>query len=561
MVDYVAFAGGMAHAPRERHRFYDDPVGFARECIRWPVGQHLTDYQAEILAAVPKRKRVAVRGPHGLGKSTAAAILILWFATTREASGVDWKCATTAGAWRQLERYLWPEIIKWGRRLDWAAVGCEPWNERTELLSLNIKLRHGGAFAAASDNPALIEGAHADAILYVLDESKSIIPATFDAAEGAFSGAGGDSGLEAYAFAASTPGEPVGRFYDIHARKPGLEDWWTRHVTVDESIAAGRISADWVDQRRKQWGKDSALFANRVLGEFHSSDEDGVIPLEWIEAANARWQEWDDAGRPTVAGPRTVGVDVARFGGDKTVMALLDRYPVDGQDQAGGVISELRRSSREDTMATTGRVAGIVSSSPGRVPIVDVIGVGGGVVDRLREQGFEVVAFNASESTDRKDRSKELGFVNKRAGAWWLLREMLDPAYGASLALPPDDLLTGDLTAPHYSVMSGGRIQIEAKDDIRKRIGRSPDSGDAVMQAVWEAALGLGEVWLQAMKARAETDGIEVPTLARSWRTTLADHRAGKPPPAAKAPGTSPNRDFPAHRRSGPDTPPWCRNG
>ena len=548
MVDFDVFASGVERAPQARHRFYDDPVGFARECIRWPVGQHLTDYQAEILAAVPKRKRVAVRGPHGLGKSTTAAILILWFACTREASGTDWKIASTAGAWRQLERYLWPEVVKWARRLDWAAVGAEPWNERTELLSLNIKLRHGQAFAAASDNPSLIEGAHADSILYVFDESKSIIPDTFDAAEGAFSGAGAGSGLEAFAFAASTPGEPVGRFYDIHARKPGLEDWWTRHVTVDESIAAGRISQDWVDQRRKQWGKDSALFHNRVLGEFHSSDEDGVIALAWIEAANVRWQEWDDAGRPTVAGPRTVGVDVARFGGDKTVLALLDRYPVEGQDQAGGVITELRRSSREDTMMTAGRVVGVVSSSPGRVPIVDVIGVGGGVVDRLRELKITVLAFNASESTDRKDRSGELGFVNKRAGAWWLLRELLDPAYGATLALPLDDLLTGDLTAPHWRVTSTGRIQVELKDEIRKRIGRSPDSGDAVVQSVWETALGASAVWLEAMKIRAETDGITVPTLARDWRTTLADHRAGRPG-AARV------------RSSGPDRPPATRNG
>jgi hypothetical protein len=317
----------VGHVPQARHRFYDDPVGFARECIKWPVGQHLTEYQAEILDAVPKRKRVAVRSPHGSGKSATAAILTLWFSVTREQSGVDWKVATTAGAWRQLERYLWPEIIKWARRIDWAAAGCPPWNERTELLALNIKLRNGSAFAAASDNPALIEGVHADSVLYLLDESKSIVPETFDAAEGAFAGAGGDGGLEAYAFAASTPGEPSGRFYDIHARKPGLEDWWCRHVSVTESIAAGRVSQDWVDARRRQWGADSAAYANRVLGEFHSSDEDGVIPLEWVEAANVRWLEWDEAGRPTVAGDRTVGVDVARFGGDKTVLAILDQGP------------------------------------------------------------------------------------------------------------------------------------------------------------------------------------------------------------------------------------------
>jgi len=529
----------VGHVPQARHRFYDDPVGFAERCIRWPVGQRLTKYQREVLGAIPKRRKVSVRGPHGCAKTCSAALAVLWFATTREASGVDWKIATTAGAWRQLEHFLWPEIAKWARRIDWNAAGCAPWSERTELLSLNIKLRHGQAFAAASDNPALIEGAHADSIMYVFDESKSIAADTFDAAEGAFSGVGEGSVLEAYALACSTPGEPVGRFFDIHTRKAGLEDWWTRHVTVKEAIAAGRISRDWVDQRGLQWGKDSAVYANRVLGEFHTSDSDGVIPLEWVEAANLRWQAWDDAGRPSLPGARTVGVDVARSGADQTVMAILD----------GCVITGLRRTSREDTMMTTGRVQGIVSATPGRVPIVDVIGVGGGVVDRLRELKITVVAFNASEATELKDRSGELGFVNKRAGAWWRLRELLDPAYGAELALPPDDLLTGDLTAPHWKVMSGGRIQIESKDEIRKRIGRSPDSGDAVMQAVWDAQSGSqGAIWLQAMKNRAESDGITVPTLARSWRTTLADHRAGRPG-AARV------------RSSGPDRPPATRNG
>jgi hypothetical protein len=457
-----------------RHRFYDDPAGFADACIRWPYRRGLTPYQRETLGAIPTERKVSVRGPHGLGKTTTAAVAVLWFSLTRELSGVDWKIPTTAGAWRQLEFYLWPEIKKWSRLLDWDALGCAPMSERTELLTLNLKLRHGQAFAAASDNPALIEGAHADSVLYVFDESKAIIPATFDAAEGAFSGAGAN-GLEAYALAMSTPGEPNGRFYDIHARRPGLEDWWTRHVTVDEAIAAGRISREWVDQRRLQWGESSALFANRVLGEFHSSDEDGVIPLQWVEMANERWLAWDAAGRPEVPGPKSVGVDVARSGSDQTVMAMLD----------GTVVTDLRRTSREDTMQTTGRVQGIINATPERRPVVDVIGIGAGVVDRLRELKITVSAFNASEGTDRKDRSGELGFTNTRSAAWWNLREQLDPTYSPTLALPPDDLLTGDLTAPHWRVMSGGNIQIESKDEIRKRLGRSPDSGDAVMQAVW----------------------------------------------------------------------------
>jgi hypothetical protein len=510
-LDFAALADHVAREARPRHRFYDDPVGFAQSCIRWPPDQRLTAYQREVLAAIPKRRKVSVRGPHGLGKTTLAAIAVLWFATTRELSGTDWKIATTAGAWRQLERFLWPEIVKWARRIDWDTVGCDPWSERTELLSLNIKLKHGQAFAVASDNPALIEGAHADSILYVFDESKAIAADTFDAAEGAFSGVGEGSALEAFALAMSTPGEPVGRFYAIHARKPGFEDWWTRHVTVKEAIHAGRISRDWVEQRRKQWGESSAVFANRVMGEFLSSDEDGLIPLAWVEAANERYAAWVEVGSPPAPGPRTVGVDVARSGGDMTVMAVLD----------GCVVTGLRRTSREDTMMTTGRVQGIVDATPGRVPIVDVIGVGGGVVDRLRELKIAVVAFNASEATDHKDRSKELGFLNKRAAAWWRLREMLDPAFGPELALPPDDLLTGDLTAPHWFVRSGAKIQIESKDEIKKRLGRSPDSGDAVVQAVWKVnSGGMGMAWMEYMK---RTVG-DLPK--RDWRSALAEHRA-----------------------------------
>lgn len=465
-------------------RYYNDPAGFATQAIRWPTGRGLAAYQSEVLGSIPVRKRVSVRGPHGLGKTSQSALAILWFALTREAAGRDWKCVTTAGAWRQLEHYLWPEIKKWAKRIDWEQLGRPPLDERTEMLSLKLKLRHGEAFAAASDKPELIEGAHADSVMYVFDESKAIIPETFDAAEGAFSGASDDADLEAFALAMSTPGEPNGRFYDIHRRAPGLEDWWARHVTLEEAIAAGRVSRDWADQRRKQWGKDSAVYNNRVLGEFHSSDEDGVIPLSWVEAANERWRMWNEAGRPEQGSPHTVGVDVARSGMDKTILAIRHDW----------IVTELRESVREDTMATTGRVSGVLTGDPSSTAIVDVIGIGAGVVDRLRELGLPVEAFNASAGTTRKDATGELGFANLRSAGWWNLRESLDPARGAELALPTDDELLGDLTAPHWRVMSGGKIQVEGKDDIRKRIGRSTDRGDAVMQGCWTS----GDTWANA---------------------------------------------------------------
>lgn len=450
-------------------RYWSDPVGFLRDCIRWPEGKHPTVYQLEIMAALPERRRVSVRGPHGLGKTALAAWIVLWFGLTRD--GEDWKIITTASAWRQLEVYLWPEIHKWARLLRFDVLGRPPLTDN-ELLHLNLKLASGAASAVASNQPALIEGAHADHILYLFDESKAIPPDTWDAAEGAFSGAGGDTALEALALAVSTPGEPAGRFYDIQRRAAGYEDWWVRHVTLDEAIAAERVSAEWVEQRARQWGRDSAVFQNRVLGEFCSSDEDSVIPLAWVEAAMARWE----ANRTQPRAPFTCcGVDVARSGADFTVIA--PRY--------GRRIEELRHSHLEDTMATTGRVVGVLQGAGSGYAVVDVIGIGAGVVDRLREMRLPVEAFNAGEGTPRTDMSGELGYVNKRSAAWWTMRELLDPGNGFEIELPPDDLLTGDLTAPHWRVTSGGRIQVESKDDIRKRIGRSTDSADAVIQAFW----------------------------------------------------------------------------
>lgn len=466
-------------------RFYDDPVAFADQCIAWPDGRGLTPYQRDVLAAIPTKRRVSVRGPHGLGKTGMTAIAILWFALTRDAAGRDWKIVTTAGAWRQLIQFLWPEIHKWARLIRWSVVGRDPFDERAELLALNIKLRYGSAFAVASDNAVLIEGAHADSIMYVFDESKAVSAETFDAAEGAFSGASADSENEAFALAMSTPGEPVGRFYDIHRRAPGLDDWWPRHVTKAEAIAAGRITEEWCQKRREQWG-ESAVYYNRVEGEFYSSDEDGVIPLAWVEAANERWRAWDEGGRMSVDGLRVVGVDVARSGADKTVLAI----------RQGHIITELRHTSKEDTMATTGRVKGLVDANPKMQAVVDVIGIGAGVVDRLREQRVAVDGFNASEGTSRRDRSREMGFTNCRSAAWWNVREMLDPTNAVLAALPPDDKLTGDLTAPHWRVVSGGKIQIESKDDIKKRIGRSTDDGDAVCMALWPQSAG----WLEVNK-------------------------------------------------------------
>lgn len=451
----AAMAARGARAGLSR-RYASDFPAFAADRL----GADLAPYQTEILSSLTSRRRVCVRGPHGLGKSAVAAWAVLAFASTREASGRDWKVVTTAGAWRQLEKYLWPEIRKWTGRMAGST-----WREGQEVLTLSLKLKRGEAFAVASDRAELIEGAHADEILYVLDEGKAIPDPTWDAVEGAFS-----SG-EAYVLALSTPGPPIGRFFSIHARRPGLEDWWSRHVTLEEAIAAGRISREWAEARRRQWGETSPVYRNRVLGEF-AEEEDGIIPLSWIEAAVDRWLEWRDAGRQIRGRQTAVGVDVGGgMGGDATVLAR----------RAGDIVTTLDVYSRGDEMMTAGRVVGALEA--GGVAVVDGIGIGAGVVARLKEQGREVRSFIAGARSEATDRSGELGFENRRAEAWWGMRERLDPSTGSRVCLPDDDELVGELAAPRWKPTSRGRVLVESKDEIRRRIGRSTDRADAVVMA------------------------------------------------------------------------------
>lgn len=449
---------------RRLARWWADPVQWVTDCL---PSLNLADYQTEELTKLGENRRVAVRGPRGSGKTAPASAAILWFATTRELAGADWKVPSTAGSWNQLSNYLWPEIHKWSRRINWDRLGLSPWRLGQELLSLNIRLKHGEAFGKATDDPNLIEGAHADNMLVVIDEGKSVVEGVWDAVEGFFSNPG-----DHYAFALSTPGAPVGRFYDIHARRAGYEDWWPIHVTIEQAIEQGRVTQEWVDQRERQWGRGSQLFRCHVLAEF-AGEEDGVIPLAWIEAAIERWKENEDR-RATI-----VAADIGESQ-DETVIAL----------RADWRINQLLRYAAGDPLTQADRIARHTVKG-GRV-VADAIGIGSGTVASLRRQAaapenrWKVEGFVASERTMRKDRSGELGFINVRSAAWWNLRELLDPLHGELVELPADDKLVGDLAAPRWREAAGGKIQVESKDDIRKRLGRSTDAGDAVVMAFWE---------------------------------------------------------------------------
>lgn len=456
--------------------YRNDRVAWAHDCIRWKPGEGPTPYQEAILAALDEHHRVAVVAPHGVGKTAVDAWAILHFATTRDLELDDWKNPTTASAWRQLTHFLWPEVHKWARRLDWQKIGRAPF-DRNELLKQNLKLRTGEAFAIASDNPSSLEGAHADSLFYLLDEARSISAETFDAVEGAFSGAGTDTGIEAFALVTSTPGEPLGRFYDIHARKKGLEDWYPIHVTLDDAIREGRISPDWATQRARLWGVASSIYKRRVLGEFAADDEDSIIPLAWVEKANDRWRDLHDDQGGWLPGAlphlTNVGVDVARSGPDRTVVAPVHR----------NVVDRLVCYRKAPTTKTTGAVVNYLKA--GVYATVDADGIGAGVVDQLRDQNLLVIPFHAASKANRRDRTNLLEFINKRAAAWWNMREILDPDSGEDIALPPDDELLGELVAPKWRESMNGRIQVEEKSEVAKRLNRSPDKADAVVMAFW----------------------------------------------------------------------------
>lgn len=460
--------------------YREDRVAFIYDCFNWSPGKRPKSYQLEALGLLDSgASRVAIRSLHGVGKTTTMAWITLHFALTRD--GEDWKGLATASVWRQLEKYYFPEVHKWARLIKWEKVSRSAFNERTELQKLNLSLSTGAFSCVASDNPGQIEGAHADRLAYLFDEAKLIPASTFDAAEGAFSNEG-VGGAEAFAVAASTPGTPSGRFYDICSGKPGLENWKRIRITLDMAIEEGQVSPQWADNMRRLWGETSSVYRNRVKGEFAAQDENSVIPLTWVEEANRRYQELEDGGLLSVEylpALTSVGADIGDGGGDLSVIA--PRY--------GDIIHKIDAwtAKPNEQVFTARKIAAIlnlqdVGSKPNA--IVDGIGTGSGVVSNLNAWKYLCISFIASAGTDKKDPSGTFGFLNLRAFAWWHLRELLNPENDSRVALPPIPELIGDLTTPIWQEVAGGKIKIESKEDIKKRNdGRSTDYGDAVVMA------------------------------------------------------------------------------
>lgn len=215
------------------------------------------------------------------------------------------------------------------------------------------------------------------------------------------------------------------------------------------------------------------LRSQLLHGNFLAGREDDawqVIPSDWIMAARQRWGEQ----RPSNVPMTSIGVDVAQGGVDQTVLA----------PRHGSWFAPLKVYAGVDTKDGPA-VAGLVFTTmrDGCAVAIDLGGGwGGSAYDHLKTQDIAVEGVVPSAASLLHTKDGKIGFVNKRAELWWKFREALDPNDGAYVALPPDPQLVADLATPRWKLTPRG-VQVELKEEIRKRLGRSPDRGDAVVMA------------------------------------------------------------------------------
>jgi hypothetical protein len=250
-----------------------------------------------------------------------------------------------------------------------------------------------------------------------------------------------------------------------------------------------------------------------LYGEMFVQPEENpwqVIPTAWIYLAVQRWQERGGRNYQPDSFATALGADIARGGKDRTIIAksygdfVLPLYKYEGKETKNGPEAADKIYSVAD---------------PGTAIFIDVIGYGASAVDSLiagtrddaeipRPPVQNVTGLNFSAKSDFKDRSNKFGMLNKRSEAYWRLREALDPDYNPTLCLPPDNQMIADLSAPVFHLVQKNLIQIESKDEIKKRLHRSPDSGDSVAYLTL-AESGWGAFYVE-IQQNSDEDGTEL---------------------------------------------------
>lgn len=220
------------------------------------------------------------------------------------------------------------------------------------------------------------------------------------------------------------------------------------------------------------------LRSQMLYGDFGAGIEDDpwqVIPTAWVEAAQARWKPEDEMRLmyKGVFAMDSYGLDVARGGKDNTIGYARHCLWYNRANVLEGI------QSKDGPASASFAVSHVRDGAPIHV---DIIGVGASTYDFLKQSGMHVIPVDVRNAANSFDRSGRLTFFNLRSQLWWQFRESLDPAYGSTVALPPEPELLADLTAPRWG-LQGANIKVESREDIVKRIGRSPDYGSAIINA------------------------------------------------------------------------------
>jgi hypothetical protein len=427
---------------RDFGSYRDDPLGFLRDVLRIELATH----QQRIARAVLDHPLVAVRSCHAAGKDYVAAGLALWWAYARGGLVVLTGPTSTQVEEIIMRRYLhqfWRGSRLWG-----------------DLHVRALRLGSEAAILARTGaSVSAMTGFHAERVLYVITEAQD--PAIAHAWDAGYACT---TGSEDRFLTLCNPTEPDGRAFAAH--RPG-SGWHAIRIAASEVIEAGvpgMMSAEAVQRFAREYGTDSPAFISRVLGEFPEQSEAALLKREDVDAALRRWHPRD------VPAPVLLGVDPARMGPDRTAVCVRRLGP------QGSKVLRFYVWKGLDTQETAAKVAGLVSGySPCvRGVWVDEIGLGGGVLDRLRVllPKVDCRGFIASARSTLPER-----FRNKRAHAFWHLRDLLREG---RISLPARDGLREELLALRVNFAADGRTEIGPKDEMRTLLGRSPDLADAV---------------------------------------------------------------------------------
>lgn len=451
-------------AVRTLVRWRSDVVAFARECVgmdpdEWQLEylRALTEKRSRRLPISERRRRFALKACVGPGKTAVLAVVVWWFISTR----VDAKGACTSITGDNLDANLWAELAKWQDKspllktaFEWTATQVRS-RERPATWFIDAR-----KWANAADPNALgntLAGLHGDNVIFVIDEAGGVPMEVAAAAEGGLANVNEDEGREALFLIAGNPSHLSGPLYAACSRDRAR--WHVQEITgdPDDPKRAKRISIEWAREMIDSYGRDSDVVKVKVLGQFPSLSPDSLLGPDAVSAAMARVI----AKAEYASEVKILGVDVARQGDDRTVIAL----------RQGRVVFGPRVLRIPDTMAIAGQVSMVFDKHKPDALFIDQATFGFGVLDRLVQLGYPAIGvdFGGKPVTHVK-------YANRRSEMWFLMAEWVK----AGGVLPKVPELTAELTAPKYSFDAHNKLLLEKKKDIKARTGTSPDIADAI---------------------------------------------------------------------------------